>query len=140
MGAAASTDDVGIAGEDVDVLDRQAEQIGDNLRETSFVPLAAGLSADNNVDEIGRNRDFCALLRRTYGRFDIVRQTAPKQLAAICGVATPHLEAIPIGDTHRQVHVGLVLTTVVGHADRVRVWHRLRPNEIHTAQLYTVEA
>ena len=50
MRAAADADDVGVAHDDVDGLDRHREQIGRHLREARLVALAARLRADHDVD------------------------------------------------------------------------------------------
>ena len=48
--AAADADDVGVADDDVDRLDRHRDQVGDHLREARLVALAARLRADHHVD------------------------------------------------------------------------------------------
>ena len=63
MRAAADADDVGVADDDVDGLDRQVQQVGDHLREAGLVALAARLRADHHVDAALRlHRDLGALL------------------------------------------------------------------------------
>src|SRR5262245_19178636 len=111
MGASADANDVGITGDDVYAGHGHAQKDGGDLRKASSVSLAARLRADDDVNAIiAHDRDLCALLRRADGGLDIVRKTASEQPAAIGGIAPVRLEAVPIGDAHGQVHVGLVLT------------------------------
>ena len=50
MGAAAGADNVGVAERDLDLLERHAEEIGGDLRETCLVPLPRRLGADDDFD------------------------------------------------------------------------------------------
>ena len=59
MRAAAGADDVGVADDDVDGLERHRDQVGDHLGEAGLVALAARLGADDDIDTaLGADRDW----------------------------------------------------------------------------------
>jgi hypothetical protein len=65
MRPAALADAVGVAEDHIDGIDRDAEQIGCDLREAGFMALPAGLHAGDKFDTpLHRDRDFGALQRR----------------------------------------------------------------------------
>ena len=118
-----------------------AEQVGRDLREARLVALAARLRADHDVDPAFRlHRDLGALPRRADRGLDVVGDAEAEQLAALLRLALALLEAVPVGDPHGEVHVGLVGAAVVEHADGVAVRHLLRRHEILAAQLDAVDA
>ena len=133
--AAAEADNIGVAHDDVDVFDRHGEQRTDDLRETRLVPLPARARPDHDLDPaLRRHRDLAALAGRADRGFDIVREPEAEQFSARFRLGPARREAVPIGDPHRQIHVGLVGAAVVASADGIRVWHRLRRDQVHAAQ------
>ena len=67
-------------------------------------------------------------------------EAAPKEPAARGGVLATAFEAVPVGDPHRKIHVGLVGAAVIGHSHCVPVGHRFRADEVLSAQSDPVHA
>src|SRR4030081_2446420 len=103
--------------------------------------LAARLRPNDDVDTSLRTHgDPRLLVGRADRGLDIVRKPAAEQLAAFGGGAPTLLEALPVGDVHRPVHVLLVAPAVVVHADGVAVRHRFGPDQVLAPQLDAVDA
>ena len=113
----------------------------DDLGEARLVALAARLRADHDVDAALRpHRDPRLLVGRADRGFDVVGEPEAEQLAALRRLALALLEALPVGDLHRPVHVLLVAAAVVEHADRVAVRHRFGRDQVLAPQLDAVDA
>ncbi len=141
MRAAAHLHHVGVAENDAHALDRQPHEVRHHLREARFVALAARLRADDDVDIAFRpHRDARLLVRRSDGGLDVIGEPAAEQLAARFGLAAALLEARPVGELHRPVHVLLVVAAVVVHADGIAVRHRVGLDQVHAAQCDPIDA
>ena len=77
MRAAADADDVGVAHDDVDALDRHAKQLRRYLGEAGLVPLPGRLRADHDIDPALGHRDLGALARRADRGFDVIGEPRP---------------------------------------------------------------
>ena len=71
--------------------------------------------------------------------FDVVGKTPAQQFAAAGRFLGAHLEAVPVGELERAVHVLFVFAAVIDRADGVGVRHHVRRNEVLAAQLELVE-
>ena len=88
MRAAADLHHVGVAEDDLHLLDRHVEQVGHDLREARLVPLPARLGADHHVDAALRAHvDLRLLLGRADRGLDVVGEPEAEQLAALLGLA-----------------------------------------------------
>jgi len=86
--AAADRNDVGVALDQRDAIDRYAEPLADALRETGLVALAARQGADRDVDAAFRpHRDLRIFARRAAGRLDVVGKPDAAQPAAALRLA-----------------------------------------------------
>ena len=141
MRAAADRHDVGVALDQPDAVDLDAEPFADALRKAGLVALAARQRADGDVDAAFRmHMDLGVFARRAAGDFEIVRKPDAAQLAGAFGFALALVEALPVRQRERAVHDLAVVAAVVGHAERVGVGLRLRRNEIAAAQVDAVIA
>src|SRR5207253_7140756 len=81
--AAARAHHIGIAGNDAHALDRDAEELSNDLREAGLMPLAARLRADHHAHAaLGKHGDLGALLRRADRRLDVARKADAEPAAA----------------------------------------------------------
>src|SRR5712675_2380388 len=86
MRAAADRDAVGVAGDQLDAVDRHAEPFGDQLREAGLVALALRRGADHNLDgaahrAIRLHRDLGLLARRAGRGVDVIGDADAAALA-----------------------------------------------------------
>ena len=80
MRAAALFDDVGVALEDVHVVERHPEPFRDALRESCFVALSARQRADDDINTALRvHGDVGALARIAAGRFKVTAKSDAAQ-------------------------------------------------------------
>ncbi len=141
MGATPDLHHIGVAVDDLDGLDRDLEQIGDHLRKARLVPLPARLRADHHIDAPFRqDREPRLLVGGPDRGLDVIGKAAPEQLAALARLPPAPLEALPIGDLHRPVHVLGVAAAVIEHADPVAVRHGGRLDQVAAPQLDAVDA
>src|SRR5689334_5773798 len=100
MCAAPRLHHVGVAKKYVYGFDRDANEIGNHLREAGFVALARRLGTDHNLDAIVRTHlDSGLFFRRSDRGLDIVCEAEPQELAALFRLAFARLEAVPVGKT-----------------------------------------
>ena len=151
VGAHAEEDAPGVAVDDVHVLDRHAEPVGDDLRERGLVSLAVGVRAgEHRHRSRGMHADLAGLeqpgaraerARDVGGRdaagLDVGRVAQPAQLAAPLGVLAARLEAGDVRDLQRLGERRLVVAGVVEQRDRRLVGELL--DEIAPADLGRVD-
>ena len=141
MRAAAFLDDVGVALDDIDVVERHAEPLGHALREGGLVALPARQRADHDVDLAARlHGDIGALARIAAGGFEVTAQSDAAQPFAFLRRGAALLETSPIAELHGAVHHHAVGAVVVNDALRVLVGKCRRRNEIAFAQAHAIEA
>src|SRR6185437_14477817 len=98
MAAAADRNDVGVALDELDALERDAEPFGDALREARLVSLAARQCADHDIDAaLARDRDPRIFARRPARRLDVVGKPDAAQLVAPFGFHPALAETVPVG-------------------------------------------
>src|SRR5262245_66396192 len=103
MRTAADADDVGIACNDINAGCRYEEKITDDLRETGFMPLAARLRTDDDINaSVGRHGNLRALVGRAGRGLPVIGKAQAAQLAFCRGLQTTRLETAPVGDEHSQ--------------------------------------
>ena len=141
MRAAAFLDDVGVAFDDVHVVERHAKPFGDALREGGLVALPARERADHDIDAALRmHGDIGALARIAAGGFEITAQPDAAQLLALARLGAALLETLPVAELHRALHHRAIGAVVVGDALRILVGKGRRRNEIAPAQRDAIEA
>ena len=122
MGAAADLHDVGVADDDVDDVDGQAEQIGRDLREARLVALPARLRADHDVTRpsgltmISAPAPSASRWRIRHNARGRSRAAGRAWRSRACVSGSPSSRRFPA--TGR---VRAVVAAVVGRADGVRV-------------------
>ena len=141
MGAAADRDDIGVALDQVDAIERHAEPFRDALREAGAMALAARQRADRHVDAaFRRDRHLAPLARRPGGELDVIGERDAAALAAARGRRAPLREAVPVRARERRVHDPRVVPAVVGDAQRVGVGQRVGADQVAPPQRDAVEA
>src|SRR5262249_5411841 len=143
---------LGVAVHDADVVERNAEPIGDDLRERGLVALTVRVAAGENLDRASRvdphlgrlpqadaaaERAHC-LARRDPAGLDIGREADAAQLAVARGFALAFAEAAVVGDLQRLLERGMIVARVVGH-DHRRLMRKLL-DYVLFAQLHTTYA
>ena len=127
VGAHAEGHPVGVAMDHVDVFDRHAEPVGDDLRKGGLVPLAVGVRSSEHGHRAGRveahlggfvaarpGADRAGDIRgREPARFDIGGKTDSATLAAALRLFAPGLETREIRERQRFVQEWLVVPAVV---------------------------
>src|SRR5262245_14215081 len=107
MGAAASRHDRGIAGYEPHFVGRNAQPIGEHLRERRLMSLPARLGASNRLDLAARlDSDPNIFAGMSDRRLHIVRHADTRELAALPRLAAASREAPPIGQPEGAVQVG----------------------------------
>ena len=125
MRAAAFFDDVGVAFEDVHVVERHPEPFRDALRKSRFVALSARQGADDDIDPAFRtNGDIGSLARIAAGGFQIVAQADAAQTFSPARFGAAAFEALPVAELHGAIHHHAIGAVVVGDALRVGVRQR----------------
>ena len=136
MGAAADRNHVGVALDQADRFDRDAEPFRHALRKAGLVALAARQRADHDVDAAFRlHGDARVFARRAAGRLDVVGKPDAAQLPAPLGFAAALAEAVPVGQRQGAVHRFRVVAAVIGHAERIGIGLRRGGNEVAAPQL-----
>src|SRR6185295_18995904 len=122
----------GVAVDDLDVVDRDAELAGDELREGRLLALAVAVRAGEDGDRAGRMDPHLARLEQAGPGAEPAGDVRGRDAAGldVAGVAEaalpalglrrrlPRLEAGGIGHLDRLVEVGGIVAHVVGQADR----------------------
>ena len=141
----------GVAVDDVDVLDRDAEAVGDDLRERRLVALAVAVRAGEHRHAAGRMHAHFARLeqpgaraerardvrRRDAAGLDVRRVADAAQLAALRGLRLARRETGDVGQLHRLVQRRVVVAGVVEQRDRRLV--REGADEVAPADLVLVD-
>ena len=132
VGAHAEQDLAGVAVDDVDVLQRDAELVGDHLGKGGFVALAVAVRAGEHRDLAGGVHPHLARFEQARARAQCARDVGGRQAAGldVAGVAEPAQPALPrglrlagreagdVGELDGAREVGFVVAGVVGEADR----------------------
>ena len=135
VGAHAERHAAGVAVDDLDVLDRDAELGRDHLREGRLVALAVAVRAGEDGDGAGRVHPHLAGLEQTGARAERAgdvrrRESAGFDVARVAEAAQPALrgrfglarrEAGDVGALEHLVEVRRVVAGVVGQPDRRRI-------------------
>ena len=154
VGAHAEGDLVGVAVDDLDALDRDAEPVGDELGEGRLVPLAVAVRSGEDRDAAGRmDPDLGAFVEpgaraeragdgrgRDAAGLDIGGDADAAQLAARRRLAAPGLEALIVGGLQRQLERRQVIAAVVLQRDRRLVRIGVLRDEVAAAQLGRIDA
>ncbi len=146
VGAHAELHLVGVAVHDRDVVDRNAEPVGDKLGERGLVALTVAVRASENLDRAGRvdpdlgrfpaaepgTKRASGLAGCDAARLDVGREADAPKLTGACGILLALSELIIIGDLHRLLERNVVIADVV----RQDHWRLVREglDEIDPAQ------
>ena len=96
MGAAADRNDIGVALDQVDAIERHAEPFSDALGEAGLMALAARQRADRDIDPaFGQDRHLGPFTRRA-GELDVIGERDAAALAAPRRPGAPLREAAPV--------------------------------------------
>ena len=145
MRTAAALHDRGVAGDDLDALERHVEQIGRDLREHGLVALAARLRAGDEFNfaaavrmALHGQRD--ALVGRADRRFDVVRQSdaaqqRPARLLSLRRSRKPFQSAC----SSVVFHVAAEIAAVIGEPHGGAVGELVLADEIAAADLDAVD-
>ena len=139
--------------DDIDLRQRHAQPVGDQLRQRRLMPLAMAVGAGQDGDAAGRvDADGAHLIqpgagaeRAHHGRgrdaagLDIGRDADAAQLAARLGLGPARLEAGVVGADQRLVQRGLVVAAVILQGDRRLVGEGIGRDEVAAADLDLVD-
>ena len=126
-GAAAHLELVGIALQQAEALERDAELAAQHLGEGRGVALAVVERAAQHGDRaVGLEADAAILLGRRPGDLEIGADAAAAQLVARRALGLALVEALPVGGDQRLVEHGGELARIVVHARRRLVGHLRR--------------
>ncbi len=141
-GAAEAGAAVGIAVDEADLLDRDAEHVDDELRVGGRDPLSHRHRRGVDLDLAGsRHGHRDALLEDVAaGPFEERGKAAPAQPAARARLRLARGEALPLGEIERLLDDAAELAAVIDLPHRVGIGHLLRRDEIAAADLGGIEA
>ena len=151
VGAHAEQDLRGVAVHDVDVLDRHAETVGDDLREGGLVALAVRVRAGEHRDGAGGMHADLARFEQAGARaerardgggrdaagFDVGGVADAAQLAVLHRVFFPRRKTGDVGQLQRRLQRRIVVAGVVLQRDRRLI--RELADEVAPAQLRRVD-
>ncbi len=132
--AGAPIEPIGVAGDDIDVGDIDAELVGDDLRKAREMPLPLGADPGGDTDlAVGLHLDLGAFVGPDAGAFDVAGDADADVAALRASFGCSSLEEIGIADRfERLVEHRLVIAAVVVERlkilvdDLVLVWKRVR--------------
>ena len=139
-GAAAPLELGGVALNDADLLERDAEAVVQHLGVGGLVALAVGLGADHDVDRCRRRRTRSS--PPPAGRPSSIRCSTTCRCRAAAAPRAPRRgarEAVPVGLLERGVHDPGELAGVVDLAGRGLERHLRGADEVPAAELRRVE-
>ena len=140
-GAAAGDQEVAVALDQLDLVERDAELLGQHLGEGRPVALAVVERAGDDGDiAVGLEADAAHLLHRRRGDLEIVADAQPAQLAARLALGLARVEARDVGELQRLVEERGELAAVVGRARRRLEGHLLGLDVVALAHLDLVDA
>ena len=153
VGAHAELHLVGVAEHDIDIVERHAEFLADDLREGRLVALAVTVRADEHRDLSGRMHAHGRALIKTAARaeptgdarrgqaagLDVSAEPDAAQLAVARGDRLALGEAGPVGDLQRLVEAAFRIAAVVFHHHRRLVGIGLLGNHVAAADLGLVD-
>ena len=141
MGAAADGSEVGIAGDQPDLLEADTEPFDDELGEARLVTLAGRQRAEHDVDAaVGTHRDLGALARHAGVELDVVGEADAAVPATLARREAALLEPVPVGPGDHAILGGRVVAAVVDEAERVAIRHRVTRHEVAPPQRHAIEA
>src|SRR5690606_8942617 len=121
-GAVAELHDVGVALNEVDLVEPDAESVRQDLGKRGLVALAVAERADDELHPaLGREAHAHFLRRLTARRLDVAAEADAAEHAARLRLPAPLFEAVPVGPLQREVRRVLELARVNDHADLVLV-------------------
>ena len=154
VGAHAHRRLVGVAVDDLDVLERHAELVDDELRKGRLVPLAVAVGAGHHLADAGMGEADLGALPKTdasaeradHGRrrdaagLDVAGEADAAELALGLRSGTATGKVGVVRKLQRLVEMGLVVAGVVGERHRRVVGELVRLDEVLTAQLRRIPA
>src|SRR5271169_1074582 len=141
MRAAALLDDIGVALDDVNVVERYTEPLRHALGKGGLVALPAGERADHDIDAPLRvHGDVGALARIAEGGFDVVAESDAAQPLTFARLGTAVLKPFPVAKLHRAIHHHAIGAVVISNALRILVGECRWRNEITPAQRDPIKA
>src|SRR5216117_356773 len=118
VGAAADGSEVGIAGDQSDLLEADTEPFDDELGEARLVTLAGRQRAEHDVDAaVGTHRDLGALARHAGVELDVVGEADAAVPATLARREAALLEPVPVGPGDHAILGGRVVAAVVDEAE-----------------------
>jgi hypothetical protein len=131
----------GIAVRMRDCLKRNAEALGDDLREHGGMALAGITDIERQQELAGfRKTQFGALGRRAAGMFEHAGDAEAAILAALFRVPAALLESLIVGEFQRLVEHRAEIAGIVSGADRGFIRHRGALDEVSPPQLDRIDA